>query len=457
MDFGQAINVYFTTVLDFVMYFAYFFFAAGLVILDWPKSKEWKDFLFAIIKGVAVYIVYVFHSMLMFAISMVFFPGPNIGGLFFTATFIIIPILYVFIFLKEDVLHKLIKILVIAATYLILSEIGRISGIIVGKHVESGNISIYIVRSVVYIFVPFVSFVIYKFDIKRFKKLPVTNVVILIVLALSLIFAAVWVHTIEFDKDHEYYLIIFMSITSLFVLVTIYYSIYYMIDSRHKITTLEVHSALIQLEKESLLMDEQNREELSKIRHDLKNQLSYVHVLIQDNKIDEANKYLDDLLEQKEEYLDSFSCSNLTISAIINLELSKAKIANKKLKAKAVVPPQLPFSESDLLSLITNVVDNAIENFKPADEADYVGVTIVTQKDYLRITVINTVDESMVQSATKLKTTKNARKHGYGTRIIKNIVTKYDGYVTFSIENENKFVCDILLDLNNKVNANEED
>ena len=186
-----------------------------------------------------------------------------------------------------------------------------------------------------------------------------------------------------------------------------------------------------------------------KIRHDLRNQLSYTSVLLQDGKYEEADQYIRSLVDQKEEYLYSFSCSNLIISGIVNLELTKAKIAGKKIKFKVVVPPKLPFEDSDLLSLITNIVDNSIENFVPSSDKDEINVTIVTQQDYLRITCFNSVDKTILKNKPSLKTTKRNRGHGYGTKIIKNIAKKYEGYATFTFEDA-KFVCDCLINMDHK-------
>ena len=175
--------------------------------------------------------------------------------------------------------------------------------------------------------------------------------------------------------------------------------------------------------------------------------------LLNDGKYEEAKQYIQSLTEQKEEYLYSFSCSNLVVSGIVNLELTKAKIAKKKVKFKVVVPPKLPFEDSDLLSLITNVVDNSLENFVPANEKDFISVSIVTQQDYLRIVCLNSVDQNSIGDKPNLKTTKRDRGHGYGTKIIKNIVKKYQGYVTFTYE-EGKFVCDCMINMNITGNIN---
>ena len=73
----------------------------------------------------------------------------------------------------------------------------------------------------------------------------------------------------------------------------------------------------------------------------------------------------------------------------------------------------------------------------------------MTQQDYLRITAFNSVDPSSMKEKPSLRTTKKNRGHGYGTKIIKNITKKYEGYVTFTYE-DNKFVSDCLINMNHK-------
>jgi hypothetical protein len=45
--------------------------------------------------------------------------------------------------------------------------------------------------------------------------------------------------------------------------------------------------------------------------HDLKNQLSYLCVLIEQNNFDDACKYLNEILNKDEKVFESFSCANM--------------------------------------------------------------------------------------------------------------------------------------------------
>ena len=200
----------------------------------------------------------------------------------------------------------------------------------------------------------------------------------------------------------------------------------------------------------SIAIDQTNREELEKLRHDIKNQFSYVDVMLQQGQYEDAKKYVEDYLNTSNPVLNSFSCSNNVINSIINLELTKAKIKKIKIDVKVVVPPSLPFKDIDLVSLLTNMIDNALENYY-SDGRDAIMVRIMKQNDFIRFIVSNPINMEKVNPRALTRTSKVGRGHGYGTKIIKNIANAYNGYVDFSLE-ENRFICDAVLNLNVKEN-----
>lgn len=446
MNFIDYLVIYFTRVLDATMYIQYFFMSLSLIIITASKTLTKKSVLWSIVSFIIIYCCFVGLESFFFALANMI--GQQVGGMLFTASFAVIPTLFIVFFLKDRPLHKIIKIAVVVASTLITEEIGRTLGMAVGE-LTNNIFFVVLARSMPIILLPFIAMLIYKFDIMRFRSLPTIHVAILLSLATLLSVSAVWQNFLAVSDAGGRALLIFVSVVELGVLTGIYFSIYALIDYRHKVTELEVSNSVMEIKKGALEIDMNNREELMKLRHDLRNQLSYTQVLLNEGKYEEAKDYIQSLINQREEYLYSFSCSNLMVSGIVNLELTKAKIDNKKIKFKVVVPPHLPFEDSDLLSLITNIVDNSLENFVPQNEEDFINVAIVTQQDYLRITAFNSVEINQVKGKPSLKTTKNGKVHGYGTKIIKNIAKKYEGYVSFAFE-DNQFVCDCLLNMNHK-------
>ena len=448
LSFSQALNMYFSNILNVTMYIQYFLFSAALVILTLPKVIDKKAILWCSLRFAILYLAYVFGESLFFALS--YMTGTTTGGLLFTASFAIFPIIFLIPNIKDYPLHKVIKSAIMIASLLVTAEVGRLLGMMIElERPDQVTFVFVLLRCLPLLFLPFIAFILYKFNISRFRRLPKAHVIMVLAMSVLLCASAIWQNALEIDTNSARLLLVLAALVELAVLVGLYYSIYHLIDYRHKVTELEVQSNVLSLEKEALLIDSQNREELMKIRHDLRNQLTYIDVLLKEGKNEEAKNYIQSLIEQKDEYLSSFSCSNLFVSGVVNLELTKAKIANKKIKFKVVVPPKLPFEDVDLLSLITNIVDNALENFVPIDAKDAINVSIVTQQDYLRITSFNSVANEKLKEKASLKTTKRGKAHGYGTKIIKNIAKKYEGHVTFAIENH-QFVCDCMINMNHQ-------
>lgn len=113
------------------------------------------------------------------------------------------------------------------------------------------------------------------------------------------------------------------------------------------------------------------------------------------------------------------------------------------------MPKTLPIRKTHLVSLLTNIIDNAIENNFHKDIP--VKVSIKIHNDYFRIIVKNSIDVNKSNFFKELKTNKS-RGHGYGTRIIKSIAEKYNGYADFLIESD-QFICDVILSIKGETDA----
>lgn len=179
-----------------------------------------------------------------------------------------------------------------------------------------------------------------------------------------------------------------------------------------------------------------NYEALRKIRHDIKNQYAMMGLLIKDEKYDELKKYYAEYTEKWKNILDYTNCGNKVIDNLINLEKLKASEKGIQIDTKIAIPPLLPFSSTDLCSLITNILDNAIEEIERIQDLknkNTVSVQIGIHESYFILSVSNPTADSKNKDLISKKQDKN--NHGYGLKIIKSIVKKYKG--SMQIENEN--------------------
>ena len=223
----------------------------------------------------------------------------------------------------------------------------------------------------------------------------------------------------------------------LMVIAVIFYIMFYQIGKEYK----EKVDAKLLYENEKnneqiSRLTNDNYEALRKIRHDIKNQYAMMGLLIQDEKYDELKKYYAEYTEKWKNILDYTNCGNKVIDNLINLEKLKASEKGIQIDTKIAIPPLLPFSSTDLCSLVTNVLDNAIEEIERINDLknkNTVSVQIGIHESYFILSASNPTNPSENKGLISKKQDKNI--HGYGLKIIKSIVKKYKG--SMQIENKN--------------------
>jgi len=169
-------------------------------------------------------------------------------------------------------------------------------------------------------------------------------------------------------------------------------------------------------------------------------------ILIKEKNYEELEKFFGEMNQNFLDNVGIVDCGNQLVSSIINMELAKAKANNITLEHVEVVPPILPYDKVSLSSLISNIIDNAIEAVVREESEDRtIQFSIITYQEYLRICCKNKTKSTEV----KHKTSKKEAGHGYGLRVIKKIADKYNGTADFVIE-DGVFIVDTILQLTHK-------
>ena len=453
MTFSEGFITYFTQVMDVVHILSILLFVVGFVILFWPNRINKRNVILLSIVTFCECVAVIFVPALVFALSNMINGSMELKAVLYSFAVPLIIVASALVFTKlphgSNVrkTHIYLKTYILVATAIIVDVLAKNIGFFAGQTSPDFAFGVDMARLLPYFLFPLMCLLLHKVDIHRYRNLSKEMIIIITGLCSVLIATGIYEH-IDSTLDTEVN-ILFSILDTLLLLILgySYYATYKNVENRHKITNLEVQKTLEDAERMSIEIDRNNREELEKIRHDIKNQFSYLGVLIKQGKIDEAQKYVDDYLDSSNnKILYSFSCSNGVINSIINLELTKAKIRDIPIDVKVVVPPRLPFKDIDLVSLLTNAIDNALENYY-SETKEPIKVRILKQNDFIRFMVSNPVNMKNINTNNLTTTRKAGRGHGYGTKIVRNIASIYGGYVDYDVEN-NTFVCDVLLNLN---------
>ena len=166
---------------------------------------------------------------------------------------------------------------------------------------------------------------------------------------------------------------------------------------------------------------------------------------MENNDIDTCKEYLNNLLPVAGNIGNLITSDNKSLDYLINSKLAPLK--DTKIVISGSIGDLSDIKEFDLVCLIGNVLDNAIEALEkiqsPFDKR--IELLFIRQNSNRIIICKNTIDGSVLSTNKELKTTKQSKDaHGYGTKIISKIVSDYNGMVDY-FEEFNMFGVQIVL------------
>ena len=180
-------------------------------------------------------------------------------------------------------------------------------------------------------------------------------------------------------------------------------------------------------------------------RHDYRNHIQTLKVLVENGNIEEVKEYLDKLDKDLNTIDTVVKTGNAMADAILNSKISLAKSKDIKVIVDAHIPIKLKTSELDLCVIIGNLFDNAIEASLALPENERVIRVYMDMKNtQLYISFTNfTATKKMKKVNNVYKSTKN-ENHGLGLIQIDKIVSRLDGYLSRNSE-DNAFTTEILI------------
>lgn len=374
---------------------------------------------------------------------------------------IIISILIIYIYslinLKGTFMQKMfwsifVMLLIMGITIVVLS----IEGCIIGNGYLNLVIQKDLYRFVGVVVIQIVLFYLTRFMIKRTKKDSTYSLkwnewfVLLIIPVISIFtmsFVSLIIINIEEQLSPMQHIFSILSILGILMTNSLVYVLYVNMQKDHA-KQLE-YSILQQAFKSQEKSVEETKilyQSVRSIRHDLKQHFQVALTMLHSGKIDEAVDYME---KYNDTVLDGISnkvfCDNDVVNYIIN---SKSKIcSDRHIKIYIYIANEIPeFSDLDLCVLLGNALDNAIEGV-PVDGNNEIYLELRNVDNFFMISVKNTITNSVLEYNPNLISTKNEKEvHGLGILSMKEVVQKYNGSIEF-YESDNKFCCDMLLDI----------
>lgn len=191
---------------------------------------------------------------------------------------------------------------------------------------------------------------------------------------------------------------------------------------------------------------EKNQQTVRKLRHDMKNHLNIIGMLIADEKTPEAKNYLTELNQEFAVTAKSY-CSNEVVNAVLNNKEQSAAEAQIRCEFQIDLAEDPQMEDIDLCALLSNTLDNAIEACRKIPEASerFLSVKARCQKGFFSYKVVNSkANEVTEENGCFVTSKKDAGLHGIGLKNVKQIVAKYEGYVEVSYD-EHSFTVVVMI------------
>lgn len=193
-------------------------------------------------------------------------------------------------------------------------------------------------------------------------------------------------------------------------------------EIREKELLLEQSEHLNQMYRS--LSDE--REKQKARSHDYMNHLNIMLMLAREGKVDEEIRYIEEQLGREVQSVDIIDTGNTLINAVLNIKYLEAKEKGIIIPFIADNLTGLKISDSDLVTILTNILDNAIEAVQKCEEKRIV-FKIIKDSDLLIIDSTNPYTGQLPDEDSFVTTKNDKKNHGFGLLNVKNTVKANKG------------------------------
>lgn len=214
------------------------------------------------------------------------------------------------------------------------------------------------------------------------------------------------------------------------------------------------------------------------IRHDMKNHINVIESLLKNGRTRELQEYIETMRADVYELSNKINTGNFEIDAVINNKISIMGKLGIRLEDNIVIPENMEFESYDMVIIIGNLLDNAVDNCNNKrtisneygghsngiDNSDCIkkenfndnsiSLTMRYNKGMLKLVVANncnSISEAdtyeyhnrrILSSITTAK--KDKKNHGYGLKNVYRIVRKYNGSMMVKREKD-RFTAEVVI------------
>lgn len=371
----------------------------------------------------------------------------NIPLLTIVANFIFILLLLSLIY--DDTFKRKALVTILIIFFLLISDIllSMIFINVVNENILQKNnfFDIYVVFIVNMIRYLFVLIVIIFYKIRIEKNIPL---IFSLPIALTAVISMVVTINMLLVVDSNNYKFILINMVLIFIICIILIYIFNKIvnvmteNARQKILIKQNEYYEKQIEADRNYINHTR-----KIKHDMKNHMYAIKNMAKNNMSKDIITYTNDILGKIEGEKVYINTGNYLIDGILNVKFEEVKNQGIDFKYDVKIPEGIKLPEFEVITILGNLLDNAIEGVKSIKDNRYIEVFISYKDSNLLIKIVNTFDGLVIKDNKGFVSRKGEKAyHGIGLENVREQVEKNNGYMNIDTCNC-MFAVDLFINL----------
>ena len=194
----------------------------------------------------------------------------------------------------------------------------------------------------------------------------------------------------------------------------------------------------IDREVDSVSENEKNLEEIRGLKHEIRNEYILVRELINNERLEEAVSKLTEIVNDAEQTFGKvfvFDSGSASVNAVLNYYIRNLQNIGLCVNYSIEKINVIKENEKSICSILLNLLKNVYENEMNIHKGN-VDIELKNEMDYIKISIKNSIEKSVININSDLKTTKMDKKnHGFGIKSVKKIVKAQNGSLSISEKN----------------------
>lgn len=187
----------------------------------------------------------------------------------------------------------------------------------------------------------------------------------------------------------------------------------------------------------------EQEQETRRFRHDIRNHLLCLDMLLKSKKYEEAEEYLEGMSDSVSALKPVFKTGNMLINAMVGD--IKSRYPNVSVKWNGHIPDKFCISDMDVCTIFSNLLGNAFENAGLSEENAEVEVTVKILGSSITAIIQNNIAVPVKEKNGRFEThKKDVRNHGIGLQNVERCIKSLNGEIQYSYD-DNLFTVEIII------------